>query len=196
MALGLGETLRWLRIKKGLTQQQLANKLHIERTSLANWETGRRFPDVSKVSQIADALDVSPSVLLSPAEDLHDSPNIILVDDERIILNECLSVLQEAAPGAAITGFTSPSGARTYAKNHPLDAAFLDIDLGMTSGLDLCRDLLRIRPRTNVVYLTGYKEYSYEAWDTGACGFLLKPLIVEDVRRQFSNLRYPVIGLL
>ena len=84
MALGLGETLRWLRIKKGLTQQQLANKLHIERTSLANWETGRRFPDVSKVSQIADALDVSPSVLLSPAEDLHDSPNIILVDDERI----------------------------------------------------------------------------------------------------------------
>ena len=196
MALCIGETLRWLRIKKGLTQQQLADTLHIDRTSLARWETGQRIPDVSKISLLASVLDVDPSVLLSPDGELRDTPNIILVDDERIILDECLSVLREAAPGAVVTGFTSPSKAKAYAKENPLDVAFLDIEMGMTSGLDLCRELLRLRPHTNVIFLTGFKEYSYEAWDTGACGYLLKPLSLEDVRSQLSKLRYPVLGLL
>ena len=74
--------------------------------------------------------------------------------------------------------------------------AFLDIELGRTSGLDLCRELLEIRPHTNVIYLTAYREYAFDAWKTGACGFLLKPLETETVRAQLSRLRYPVKGLL
>ena len=69
--------------------------------------------------------------------------------------------------------------------------AFLDIELGKTSGLDLCRALLDINPRTNVIYLTAYIEYSFDAWSTGASGFMLKPLTPEGVRAQLKNLRYP-----
>ena len=36
--------------------------------------------------------------------------------------------------------------------------------MGKTSGLDLCRTLLAINPRTNVVYLTAHIEYSFDAW--------------------------------
>ena len=57
--------------------------------------------------------------------------------------------------------------------------------------LELCRELLEINPRTNVVYLTAYSEYSLDAWSTGAIGFLLKPITPEGVREQLKKLRYP-----
>ena len=56
--------------------------------------------------------------------------------------------------------------------------------------------MLRIRPRTNVIFLTAFREYSLDAWDTGASGFLLKPLEVDAVKKQLAALRYPVGGLL
>ncbi|MBR5718625.1 MAG: response regulator, partial [Clostridia bacterium] len=67
---------------------------------------------------------------------------------------------------------------------------FLDIEMGSVSGLDVCRELLKINPHTNVVYLTAYREYSFDAWDTGACGFMLKPIKPEDVKKQLKKLRY------
>lgn len=60
------------------------------------------------------------------------------------------------------------------------------------NGLDLCRKLLEINPRTNVVFLTSYMEYSFNAWDTGAYGFLMKPLSKKDVEKQLTRLRFPV----
>ena len=41
---------------------------------------------------------------------------------------------------------------------------------------------------------TSYIDYSFRAWDTGASGFLLKPLTSEKIRKQLSLLRYPVGG--
>ena len=46
-----------------------------------------------------------------------------------------------------------------------------------------------------MIYLTAYREYSFDAWETGACGFLLKPLTVEKVKNSLKLLRYPVYGL-
>ncbi len=94
-------------------------------------------------------------------------------------------------PNAIITGFTRPSEAIEYAKTNRIALAFLDIELGKTNGLDLCRTLLEINPRTNVVYLTAYIEYAFDAWNTGASGFTLKPITAQGVRAQLKNLRYP-----
>ena len=66
--------------------------------------------------------------------------------------------------------------------------------MGRLSGFDLCRALLKCNPRTNVVYLTGYRDYSFDAWETGACGFLMKPLTAEAVRKQLGLLRYKIPG--
>ena len=149
-----GETLRRLRMEKGLSQQQLADRLHVERSSFANWEAGRRLPDAALISQIAKALGVDPAVLLSAAESPDEPPNVLLVDDESIILDGDLPILREALPGAKVFGFTKPSQAVEFVRKHPVALAFLDIELGRVSGLDLCRELIRIRPRVNVVYLT------------------------------------------
>lgn len=191
-----GETLRRLREEKGLSQQQLADRLHVERSSVANWEAGRRVPNATLFSQIAKALGADAAILLSTAEISDETPNVLLVDDESIVLEGNLHILREALPGARVFGFTKPSQAVDFVQSHPAALVFLDIELGRVSGLELCRRLIRLNPRLNVVYLTAYREYSFDAWDTGACGFLLKPLDVETVRGQLLHLRYPVGGLL
>ena len=67
----------------------------------------------------------------------------------------------------------------------------LQRELGAASGLDLCRTLLECNPRTNVVYLTAYPDYSLDAWNTEASGFMVKPLTAAGVREQLKKLRYP-----
>ena len=196
MTTSFGETLRRLRTEKGLSQQQLAVRLHMERPSVANWEAGRRMPDAATVYQIAEALSVDSSALLSAADDSGEAPNVLLVDDEPLIVTGGIPVLQEAMPNANVVGFTKPSQVLAFFSENPVALAFLDIELGGTSGLELCREMLRLRPRTNVIYLTAFREYAFDAWDTGACGYLLKPLETETVRAQLSRLRYPVKGLL
>ena len=196
MTTSFGETLRRLRTEKGLSQQQLAVRLHMERPSVANWEAGRRMPDAATVYQIAEALSVDSSALLSAADDSGEAPNVLLVDDEPLIVTGGIPALQEAMPNANVVGFTKPSQVLAFFSENPVALAFLDIELGRTSGLELCREMLRLRPRTNVIYLTAFREYAFDAWDTGACGYLLKPLETETVRAQLSRLCYPVKGLL
>ncbi len=196
MTIPFGETLRRLRIEKGLSQQQLADRLHMERSSVSNWEAGRRTPDAAAISQLGKVLDVDASVLLSAAVEPEEIRNVILVDDEAIVLAGGLPVLRQALPNANVIGFTKPMQAAEYLREHPVAIAFLDIELGRANGLDLCREMLRIRPRTNVIFLTSFREYSLDAWDTGCSGFLLKPLEAEAVRKQLASLRYPVGGLL
>ena len=90
-----------------------------------------------------------------------------------------------------MTGFTKPAEAIEFARHNQIALAFLDIEMGSVSGLDVCRELLSIFPRTNVIYLTAYPSYSLDAWETGACGFMLKPITPEGIREQLENLRYP-----
>lgn len=191
-----GETLRRLRVEKGLTQQQLADRIHVDRTSIASWEIGRHMPDAATVSQLAEALGVDTAALMATAAEPGEAPNVLLVDDKPIILEGGIPILRKAMPNANVVGFADPVDVLDYFKKNPVALIFLDIELGRTSGIDLCRELLRLSPRTNVIYLTGYREYAFDAWATGASGFLLKPLDVEEVRRELYRLRYPVRGLL
>lgn len=121
-----------------------------------------------------------------------ESPNIILVDDSKAILSDGVAVLEEVLPSATITGFIRPQEAIDYAKMNRVALAILDIELGTASGLDLSRRLLKINPRTNVVFLTAYPNYALDAWKTDASGFMVKPLTPESVREQLKKLRYPV----
>ena len=196
MANHFGETLYRLRIEKGLSQQQMANRLHVTRSAVANWETGHRRPNVAMISQIARVLNADAAFLLAAADESRDVPNVLLVDDSPIALEGGLSVLQEALPNANVVGLASPAEAVRYFKNNPVALALLDIKLGKTNGLDLCQELLQIRPNANIAYITACPEYSLDAWNTDACGFILKPLEVEAVLKLIPKLRHPVRGLL
>ena len=188
------EALRKLRTERGLSQQELAKRMYVTRSTVARWETGSRLPDAVMISRLSQCLGVEVNTLLNAAGESDEAPNIIMVDDHKIILTGALPILEEVMPNATITGFARPSEAVEYARANRVAMAFLDIELGKTSGLDLCHTLLEINPRTNVVFLTAYIEYAFEAWSTGASGFMLKPITPEGVRAQLRNLRFPFVS--
>ena len=190
-----GELIKKLRNEKMMSQQQLADSVFVNRSSVANWESGRRIPDLVILSRVARALDVDISVFTSTLDGSAEIPDVMIVDDEKLPLSGAITVIGEAIPNANITGFDKVSEALEYATNNKVALAFLDIQLGTTSGIDLCKKLLEINPLTNIIFLTSYPGYALDAWNTGASGFLTKPIHLEDVTDQLSKLRHPVNGI-
>ena len=194
MSVAFGDMIKQLRTEKGLSQARLAELTYVTRSTIARWETGSRMPDTVMISRLAKSLGVDAARLFSLLSAEEDTINIIMLDDESIILNGGLPVLEEVFPDAIITGYTKPSEALEYARSTPVTLAFLDIEMGPVSGLEICRELQRINPDTNVIFLTAYADYSLNAWETGAAGFLLKPITAEAIRGQLTRLKYPLGG--
>lgn len=60
----IGKNIRALRIRKKLSQDQLAQVLHVTRQTVSNYETGRSRPDVEMLAALAQALDTDVKELL------------------------------------------------------------------------------------------------------------------------------------
>ena len=60
----LGANLRQLRAREGLTQDDLAHRINVNRATIANWEVGRSAPDHATVMSIADMFGVTTDWLL------------------------------------------------------------------------------------------------------------------------------------
>ena len=53
-----GPYLRELRTRRGLTQAQLAQRLHVSGAAVSKWENGKCLPDLTKLEALAEVLDV------------------------------------------------------------------------------------------------------------------------------------------
>ena len=60
----LKENIHSLRKAKGLSQEALAEKLHVVRQTVSKWEKGLSVPDAELLLSLAEALDTSVSTLL------------------------------------------------------------------------------------------------------------------------------------
>lgn len=64
------ERLKELRKEQNLTQQEIADKLHVNRVTYTNWEKGNREPNFKMLIQLADMLNVSTDYLLGREVDM------------------------------------------------------------------------------------------------------------------------------
>ena len=62
------EKLQELRKQKGLTQEELAEKLYVSRTAISKWESGRGYPNIESLKAIAKFFSVTVDELLSSGE--------------------------------------------------------------------------------------------------------------------------------
>ena len=60
-----GDVIRTLREKKGLTQEELAQRIFVSGKAVSKWETGKGYPDISLLEPLAAALGISVIELLS-----------------------------------------------------------------------------------------------------------------------------------
>lgn len=64
-----GENLKIARIKKKMTQQQLADMLGVNKSTITNYEADKREPDVFMIKKLAKALEVTGSYLIGYEEE-------------------------------------------------------------------------------------------------------------------------------
>lgn len=105
--------------------------------------------------------------------------HIIAVDDERLVLEDLEDICVSRPEVADFHAFNNPAEAIAYAKMHPVDVAFLDIEMPIMTGLDLAKNLNGIHPETCIIFVTGFKEYAFEAFGVNAVGYVLKPFSEE-----------------
>lgn len=60
----IGETIASLRKKKGMTQNELAEKMNVTDKAVSKWERDLSCPDVNTISRLAEVLDTSVDELL------------------------------------------------------------------------------------------------------------------------------------
>lgn len=69
----LAENLKRLRKSKGLSQEALAERLHVTRQTISKWENGLSVPDADLLIRLAEILEVTAGDLLGgPVEPPED----------------------------------------------------------------------------------------------------------------------------
>lgn len=119
--------------------------------------------------------------------------NIIAVDDEKLALETLVDSIEKSAAEARVHGFRDPVRARDFVRENGCEIAFLDIKMRGMTGLELARQLKEIRGDINIIFVTGYSEYSLDAFRLYASDYLLKPATPDAVKRALQHLRTPVM---
>lgn len=65
MAQFFNNNLKYIRKLKNISQQDLATKLNVDRSSISRWENNEMDPTVDKAIQIAKVLNISPADFLA-----------------------------------------------------------------------------------------------------------------------------------
>jgi transcriptional regulator with XRE-family HTH domain len=79
--LQIATTIRTLRQRQGLSQRQLALRMHVPRTYVSKIENDKATPTLSSLERLARALDVSVPDLLNGANHRSDDLRDLLADD-------------------------------------------------------------------------------------------------------------------
>jgi putative transcriptional regulator len=89
------ENLKALRIKKGMTQKELATRLNVVRQTISKWEKGLSVPDSELLIKLAEILEVSVSQLLGSKIEIEEKPDALAEQLSRI--NEQLAIKNSRA---------------------------------------------------------------------------------------------------
>lgn len=104
-----GAVIRKLREGKKLTQEQLAETIHVSSKAVSKWETGQGFPDISLLEPLAAALGLSVIELLSGKDVRNRNPSCNMLKSRFYVCPVCGNVIH--ATGEAVVsccGITLP----------------------------------------------------------------------------------------
>jgi two-component system, sensor histidine kinase and response regulator len=122
-----------------------------------------------------------PGFSPAPGESHVPRRTLLIVDDEEGPRQSIRFVFKDE-----YTILTADSGAKAIelARQHPVDAAVLDIRMSGMSGIDVLTRLKEIDPSIEVVMLTAYEtlETARQALRLGACDYLNKPFDIATLR--------------
>ncbi len=88
----LNDNIKALRKARGITQEELAAKLHVVRQTVSKWEKGLSVPDAELLGKLADELEVPVAELLGapiaePAEQNAVAEQLARINEQLVIKN-------------------------------------------------------------------------------------------------------------
>jgi two-component SAPR family response regulator len=113
---------------------------------------------------------------------------VICVDDERLLMEDTVSMCLELPEIADVKGFVKSREALEWFEQNHVDIALLDIDMPEMNGIELARRIKTISPDTAVIFMTGYEQYAVDAFKVRASGYILKPVTKEALEADISYL--------
>ncbi len=97
----------------------------------------------------------------------------IIVDDEPLAVKLLESFVQKTPQLRLEHSFTDSVEALAWLKEHPVNLAFMDIQMPDLNGMELSHMLPE---GTKVIFTTAFKEYAFDSYEVSAIDFLLKPI--------------------
>ena len=93
----IAKKIKILRKARGLTQQQLADLLGVQRATISNYEIGRRSPHIKELEKVAEILGVNLEYFGVTNNDLTDliAKARVVFDDDEIPTEEKAKVYKE-----------------------------------------------------------------------------------------------------
>ena len=80
--MSLGERLYELRKKKGLSQEEVAEKLNVTRQSVSKWETDESKPDFDKIVPICELYEISTNELLNGTKEEKEEKQVEVINND------------------------------------------------------------------------------------------------------------------
>lgn len=117
---------------------------------------------------------------------------ILCVDDEPLALQMLEMSVKKAKPDAETAAYDDQDDLLDDAEKNGCDIAFLDIHMRGMNGVELAKRLKGINPRMNIIFVTGFSEYTGEAMSMHASGYIMKPVTAAKVEKELSDLRFPI----
>ena len=113
----------------------------------------------------------------------------IAVDDEIYMLETLQEAVSASVDIGQVEAFSSCSAALAYVAEHPVDIAFLDINMRGIGGLGLAEKLMELHPHCKIIFCTGYEEYAVSAFRLHVSGYLMKPITAEAVQKEIDHIK-------
>lgn len=95
-----GRLIRTMRVEKGLTQQQLAKRLHVGDKAVSKWERGAGCPDISLLPLLADTLGIGLEGLLAGELEINESTGGNMKHTQFYVCPDCGNIVTASAEAA------------------------------------------------------------------------------------------------
>jgi len=95
----LGKRIAALRKEKGMTQEELAEKLGVSPQAVSKWENGQSCPDISLLPRLAAIFGVTTDLLLTGEQETTPPVQMLPPEKRKDINDMMLRILVESADG-------------------------------------------------------------------------------------------------
>ena len=113
----------------------------------------------------------------------------IVVDDEQLMLKKFIR-LSKNIPDLKIAGsFDNAKDAYAFTKDNVIEVAFLDVEMPEVNGIELAKELRKLRKDILIVFVSAYDQYIWEFNRIGGDYYLIKPYDEDTLNLAMERIR-------